>query len=102
MHGPSHDQAKATVLTLKTRVFNKDINFIIDSGAECSLIPIHSVPASLLTPCNIRIAGVGGKLIPNLGQCCVTISVPKLRRTYTVNFIIADCVPLLGADLPTA
>ena len=82
-------------------ILNTPVNFIIDSGAELSVLPRCFVPQSLCFPTDIRLAGVDGSLIKCYGHFNATVSVTSLRRDYKVNFIITDTQPILGADFLT-
>ena len=53
VRGPCHDVKKATVLLLQATVFNKHVDFLVDSGAERSVIPlspVYSKPRILSPP----------------------------------------------------
>ena len=99
---PSHGTYKANVLSLKTRVLSSPISFLVDSGAEKSLIPLSAVPISLLSPTDVHLRGVGGQPITTYGQCTLTLAIPALRRAIPVNFIVTKSIPILGADFLTA
>ncbi len=99
---PSHGISKASVLSLKASVLSSSLSFLLDSGAEKSLIPLHAVPLSLLSPCDIQLRGVGGEPIPTYGQCTLMVTIRSLRRVIPVDFIVTKSIPILGADFLTA
>ena len=86
---PVHDQKHASVLSLSATFSNQKIDFLIDSGAERSVISRESVPSSLLYPCNIVLTGVGGAPVTTFGQCSAKLVVPGLRRQYLITVIAA-------------
>ena len=92
---------KATVLTLPARVKDTPLSFLIDSGAERSLIPASFVPTALLTPADVMLSGVGGHRIPVFGQCSLMVSIRDLRREVRVNFVVVQSAAILGADFIT-
>ena len=96
--GPSHDLIKANVLSLPAILLGRKVNFLVDSGAERSIVPPCDVPASLLYPCGIVLTGVGGEQIPTYGQFSCKIAIPGLRREFPVQFIVAKTTAILGAD----
>ena len=74
------------------------ILFLVDSGAQMSLLPAtsgvkHSCPNKL------TLRAVNGTLIHTYGEKCMELDL-GLRRTYTHIFMVADvgCI-ILGADL---
>ena len=78
---PRRDEEKASsTLTVRTNVFDKRVDFLIDSGAECSLIPIRLVPASLIVPSNVRLCGVNGSPLKVYGTFSCRMAIPQLRR----------------------
>ena len=101
MSRPDRDPIQATVLSLPVIFFKRKINFLVDSGAERSVVPRNVVPTSLLYPCDIKLTGVGGNLIDTFGKISSKIGVPGLRREFSVNFIASSVKPILGADFLT-
>ena len=98
---PKRDQQQATVLTLPATFLGHKVEFLVDSGAERSIIPSNLVPDALLFPSSICLTGVTGSKIQSFGQCFVKIGVKKLRREFPVTFIAATAKPILGADFLT-
>ena len=101
VRGPCHDVKKATVLLLQATVFNKRVDFLVDSGAERSVIPLSLVPTSLILPSTTKLTGVDGKPLVVFGHIKSSIGIKSLRRNLTVNFIITNTKPILGADFLT-
>ena len=64
----SHDLIKANVLSLPAILLGRKVNFLVDSGAERSIVPPCDVPAFLLYPCGIEVTGVGGEQIPHMAN----------------------------------
>ena len=79
-------------------MLGKSVDFLIDSGAECSLIPSNFVPSTLITPSSINLTGVNGSPLSVQGVFSTSICVPQLRREYPVNFVVTNLCPILGAD----
>lgn len=98
---PPRDHKQATVLSIPACFYNISSEFLIDSGAERSVIPPNLAPALLIHPCSIVLTGVDGKPIEVYGQITGTISIRLLRQTYRVSFIVANSKPILGADFLT-
>ena len=61
---PTHDKDQATVLLLRATVFGRSVDFLVDSGAERSVIPLALVPSSLVVPSTTKLSGVDGKKLP--------------------------------------
>jgi len=102
VHWLSRDLNKASVLTLSGIVYNKRIDFVIDSGAERSVIPFSIVPDAFIQPSSIQLTGVGGDKLKVFGHCSAEVQVKSLRRNFSVNFIVTDTCPILGADFLSA
>ena len=85
-------------MTLKGLVLNKPVEFIIDSGAEKSVIPVDLVPQTLIYPSEIRLNGVEGKSIQTFGHFNAVVGVPSLRREFKINFVVTKTQPILGGD----
>ena len=98
---PKRDPKQATLLSLPASFINHKVEFLVDSGAERSVIPRNLVPNALLYPCGVTLTGVGGNEIQTYGQCHVSIGIKGLRRQFPVTFIAADVKPILGADFLT-
>jgi len=101
VQGPSHDPSKATVLLLRGVVFNTPVDFIIDSGAERSVLPVELVPQALVSSSSTLLSGVDGKSLPTFGSCVATVGVRSLRRDFKVDFILTKTKPILGVDFLT-
>ena len=102
MQGLSHDTPKASVVLLPGVIYYKPVNFIIDSGAERSVIPFDLVPSAIILPCDVRLSGVGGNKLDTFGHCYAEVGVKNLRRNFRINFIVTKTRPILGADFLTA
>jgi len=95
---PAHDPNQASVLMLSALLLNKAVNFIIDSGAERSVVNKSFVPETLCLPTSERLSGVDGNSLKVYGHFNAVIGVPKLRRDYNINLIVTDTQSILGAD----
>ena len=98
---PDRDQKQATVLSLPVKFLKKSVNFLVDSGAERSVMLKELIPASLLFPCDIKLTGVGGNPVDTFGEFKGKIGVPGLQREFSVTFIASSLKPILGADFLT-
>ena len=83
------------------RLFIRDCNnglrFLIDTGAEISVLPPNRHDRR--TPSSSSLNAVNGTSIPVFGQRCLSIDI-GLRRLFTWIFTIADVShPILGVDL---
>jgi len=87
---------------LPTIIFNKRVDFIIDSGAERSVIPSEIVPSALVQPSTITLKGVGGEKLDVYGHISAKVQVKALRRNFNVSFIVTKTKPILGADFLTS
>ena len=102
VHRPQHDNNQASILFLKGLILGKPIEFIIDSGAERSIINKCHVPQTLCYPTATKLQSVDGSPVENYGHFNGIISVSQLRRDYKVNFVVTGTVSILGADFLTA
>ena len=75
--------------------------FLVDSGAERSVIPSSLVPSSLILPSTTKLTGVDGKNLATFGHMHTSVSVKSLRRNFQVNFIVTKTRAILGADFLT-
>lgn len=100
--GPNRDQNQANTLSLPCVFFGRKIDFLVDSGAERSIISQEIPPESLLHPCSIALTGAGGEPIASYGQVSGKIAVPGLRREFPLTFIVAKAPSILGADFLTS
>jgi len=96
--GPIHDRRKATVLVLRGDVYGNPVHFIIDSGAERSVLPKTYAPESVVFPNTVKLNSVDGRPIATYGHCAAVVGVRSLRRNFKMNFILTDTKAILGAD----
>jgi len=99
---PTHDRSQANVLLLSSQVCGRKIDFIVDSGAEKSLLPSSIVPEDMRFPSSVQLVSAAGDVIPSFGHVCLPVSIRALRRDFKVDFILTDTKPILGADFLTA
>jgi len=98
---PAHDLNKATTLSLDTIVLGHKVSFLVDSGAERSVIPFCLVPSSIIFPSDLKLQDVNKNSIKVFGQVSVNLFVPDLAKHFSVNFIVTNTKPILGADFMT-
>ena len=85
------------------RLYVRDVTsgtrFLVDTGADVSLLPATSEHRRHVDPtgqCQLRAAN--GSAIPAFGQRCLTLDL-GLRRTFPWIFVVAEVKePILGAD----
>ncbi|CAH8462440.1 unnamed protein product [Dicrocoelium dendriticum] len=76
------------------------LHFLIDTGADISVIP-PSQGQHALKQSSLRLTAANGTCISTFGQRSLTLNL-GLRRSFTWVFIVADVKqPLLGADFLT-
>lgn len=83
--------------TVDAIIFNRPIRFLIDTGADVSLLP----PAftSKAVPSSLTLTAANNTKISVFGALTTTVSFPQLRRCFEVEFTVADVkTPILGAD----
>lgn len=78
---------------------NSGLRFLVDTGANVSVLPATKKPFSNYTENhNYKLYAANGTIIRTYGTKNLQLNL-KLRRPYTWNFIIADVKqPILGAD----
>lgn len=92
--------AEVNVIT-QHRLFVKELisglHFLIDTGANVSVLPVKSARREKITPSEYLYAANGSR-IPSYGERTMTLNI-GLRRPYMCNFVIAEVTrPILGAD----
>ena len=95
------DRKQATVLSLEANIFNVNLNFLVDSVAERSILPPNLVPRELISPSSVRLKGANDVNIACYGEIAASVFIPSLNRSYKVNVVVADTKPILGADFLT-
>ena len=91
----SHCQRSS--FTVDAIVYNKTCRLLIDTGADVSLLP----PAfkSKVAPSFIKLTAANGTNIKVYGGLSTIITFPQLRRSFEMDFIVADVnEPILGSD----
>ena len=101
MSRPTHDQEQATTLVITGTVNFEAVQFLIDSGAEKSVIAKSLVPPTLVFPTSINLTGVGGNPITVFGHVNMSLGIKRLRRCFSVDFIVTENTSILGADFLT-
>ena len=75
--------------------------FLVDSGAERSILPPNLVPRKLISPSSVRFNGANDANIAYYGEIVASIFIPSLYRSYKVNIVVADTKPILSANFLT-
>ena len=77
----------------------RSIDFLIDTGAEVSLLRKDCAQRSYLEPTNVKLTSVDGQPITTLGRVRATLRWKSLRRNFSWSFVVAD-VPrnIIGID----
>lgn len=74
------------------------LNFLIDTGAEVSLIPITRYHKHLTSQDGFTLQAANGSIIKTYGRQSLTLNLGQ-RHSYQWIFIVADVKrPILGAD----
>ncbi|XP_055932984.1 uncharacterized protein LOC129963005 [Argiope bruennichi] len=76
---------------------NSALNFLVDTGADVSVLPKHYAPKA--APSNeLLLIAANGTKIPTFGRKHLTLDL-NLRRTFTCSFIIANVnQPIIDID----
>ena len=76
---------------------NRKIDFLIDTGAEVSILPKSF--RHVCFPLNVNLNAANGTHIESFGYIISSVSIPSLRRSFKTKFIVADVnQPILGLD----
>ena len=76
---------------------NRNIHFLVDTGAEVSLLPKYF--SKFATKYNAELRAANQTLIPSFGLVSVTLTLPKNRRSFSHSFIVAEVkTPILDSD----
>ena len=82
-----------------TKIGQKKISFIIDTGASVTILPHSLAPGLSINSTPVRLSAANGETIKCFGEIQLDIIIPGLRRSYPWTVVIADTInPLLGAD----
>ena len=83
--------------TFYVRDHTTGIHFLVDTGAEVSVIPVKLVREKR-TPTTIQLQAVNHSPIPTFGEKSLTLNL-GFRRTFQWIFVVAKLpTPILGAD----
>ena len=82
-----------------TNVNDRNINFLIDTGSEITILPRSEADGLVLSPSSVRLSSANGQPIAVYGEATIEIKIPRLRRAFNWTTVIADTTnPILGAD----
>ena len=74
-------------------------NFIVDTGAAVSVLPLKIVKHLTLNPTPVKLSAANRTQIEVYGEALMTFTLGSLRRDFSWNFVVADTSqPLLGQD----
>lgn len=77
---------------------NSSTNYLIDTGADISIIPPKNTDKTKLHETKTKLFAANGTQIKTYGEIRLTLNL-GLRRQFTWNFVIADVkMPIIGAD----
>lgn len=77
---------------------NNGTSFLVDTGAEISVLPKRFAIHRQLTTDNLRLYAANGTTINTFGDRLICVNL-GLRRQFKWRFIVADVTkPILGAD----
>ena len=78
-------------------LLNKCVNFLVDTGADVSLLPANFKRHAFPFPISLRAAN--GSNIKTHGCISLKLEFPELKRSLPCHFIVAEVSgPILGAD----
>ena len=78
-------------------LFNKPIDFVVDTGADVSILPANFKTKAI--PIDIQLRAANNTKIKSYGYLQANVTFPQLRRSFEMKFLVADVKsPLLGAD----
>lgn len=94
-------EAQATddhrILRLQVQDSTTNKNFLIDTGADVSVLPLTN-PTYALQPCDVLLFAANGTPIKVFGQQIIKLNL-GLRREFVWRFVVADVTtPIIGAD----
>jgi transposase InsO family protein len=80
---------------------NRQVNMLVDTGSAVSVVPLTMLPIlqPLLSSCSLKLSDAQGNAITAHGQCQCHITIPQLRREFSVSLVVAQVTePILGAN----
>lgn len=83
----------------KMTVQGHEVNFQLDSGATCNILPSSAIPnMPPLMPTSYTLKMYNTSTIRPLGNTQLQVTNPKNSTTYNTEFVVIekDCTPLLG------
>lgn len=87
------------MLEVAAQINKKLVNFIIDTGAAVSILPLRYAAGICVNPTAVRLRTADGKPLACHGEVSVEIDIPMLRRTFRWTFVVAETMfPLIGID----
>ena len=93
-----HKMKVNTILTIPATSKNKYIHFLIDSGADISVLPRTIFPPDSTTN-NRELISANNVKIKTFGEKLLQFHIPVLNEDFQSRFTVADIRrPILGSD----
>lgn len=90
-------------LELHTKIGQKNLKFLIDTGSSISLLPYDNYFIHNLKSSSVSLSAANGSPIGVLGEVTVQLAIPDIRRTFPWTFIVGEVTkPILGIDFLSA
>ena len=86
---PYHRKQVSPLFRLGAKVLGREINFLIDSGAQTSTIPMHLIVERRadITPTDIHLRAANGTSIPVHGEISLALDLPNFSRPFCWTFL---------------
>ena len=96
----------APALKIRCKFGSTQSDLTIDTGAPSSCLSLNLfnelAAKPSLDPCSITLSTASGSNLEVYGEVLLTFSIPKLRRTFSCQFIVCDVsTSILGLDFLT-
>lgn len=92
---PDHISA---IFTVPARTGDKVLQFLIDTGADVSILP-RNLFSRDCSPCNQRLIAANGNNIVTYGKLRLKFRIADIDKIFEWDFILADVNrPILGSD----
>ena len=83
--------------SVQAKLFNQTIDFLVDTGADVSLLPAKFKKYAF--PFDVQLEAANKSNIKTFGCVATNLILPSLRRSFHMSFVVADVnFAILGAD----